>query len=79
MIDIKMLRQLGDLRKMQKQISRQTVTVENDGVKVTVTGEQKIKQLDFADGTDPEVVAKTINQAFDQLKKRLAKDLIANR
>ena len=79
MIDMGLLKQLGDLKKMQKEISRQRVTVENRGVKVTVTGEQKIKELDFADGVEPRTVAKVINQAFDRLKKRLAKNLMINR
>lgn len=77
MVDMSLLRQLGDLRKMQKEISRQTVTVEENGVKVTVTGEQKIRELEFSKGSDPKTVAKVINQAFDQLKRKLAKNLIS--
>ncbi len=79
MIDMGLLKQLGDLRKMQKEVSRQKVTIESEGVKVTITGEQKIKELDFAEGVAPKIVAKVINQAFDRLKKRLAKNLMANR
>lgn len=74
-----LLKQLGDLKKMQKQMSQQKITVEDKGVKVTVTGEQKIKELEFTTGVSPTIVAKVINQAFDQLKKRLAKSLMMNR
>jgi len=77
MIDMSLLRQLGDLRKMQREISRQAVTVEESGVKVTITGEQKIKELEFSENPDPKIVAKVINQAFDQLKRKLAKNLIS--
>ena len=73
------LKQLGDLKKMQKQISRQTIAIEEKGVKVTITGEQKIKDLDFDNSVSPKVVAGVINKAFDQLRKRLAKSLMMNR
>ena len=79
MIDMNVLKQLGDLKKMQKQISRQITTIEERGVRVTVTGEQKIKDLDFDDNVSPKIVAGVINRAFDQLKKRLAKSLMMNR
>ncbi|KUK83861.1 MAG: hypothetical protein XD98_0224 [Microgenomates bacterium 39_6] len=79
MIDMGLLKQLGDLKNIQKEMARQTITVDSQGVSVTVTGEQKIKELVFAEGTDPKTVAKVINQAFDKLKKRLAKNLMMNR
>jgi DNA-binding protein YbaB len=79
MIDMSLLKQLGDLKNIQKEMARQTITVDSRGVSVTVTGEQKIKELVFAEGTSPKIVAKVVNQAFDKLKKRLAKNLMMNR
>lgn len=79
MIDMSFLKQLGDLKKMQKEMARQVFTLNEQGVRVTVTGEQKIKELVFDDGTSPKIVAKVVNRAFDQLKKRLAQNLMINR
>ncbi|MDD5073803.1 MAG: hypothetical protein PHU92_01305 [Candidatus Shapirobacteria bacterium] len=74
-----LLKQLGDLKKMQKEMARQVITVDEQGVVVTVTGEQKIRELAFENNANPKTVAKVINKAFDQLKKRLAKNLMMNR
>lgn len=76
MVDMNMLKQLGNLKKIQKEISRQTVSVEEKGVRVTVNGQQEIKSLDFDDQVKPETVAKVINQAFDKLKKQLTRNLM---
>ena len=79
MIDMSLLKQLGNWKKMQKEMARQTITINEQGIVVTVTGEQKIKELAFEDGANPKAVAKVINKAFDQLKKKLAKNLMMNR
>ncbi|MBI2036432.1 YbaB/EbfC family nucleoid-associated protein, partial [Candidatus Microgenomates bacterium] len=52
-------KQLGDLKKMrdqameiQKQLQAEEITVEKNGVKVVISGDQKIRELESNDRSD---------------------------
>jgi len=78
------LKQLGDLRQLQKQakeIQRQLVNeeieVEENGIKVVVSGEQRIKKLLFEkEDVSPLDVMRIINQALGKAQKLAAKKLM---
>ena len=78
------LKQLGDLRQLQKQakevqrqLADEEIEVEENGVRVVVSGEQRIKQLLFEkENVSPLDVMKVINQALGKAQKLAAKKLM---
>jgi len=78
------LKQLGDLRQLQKQakeIQRQLadeeIEAEENGIRVVVSGEQRIKKLLFEkENVSPLDVMKVINQALGKAQKLAAKKLM---
>lgn len=71
-------KQLWDLRNqamaMQKALEQETVKVERNGVKVVMTGNQKIVKLEV-DGEDKKNVSDVINDALKESQKVAAKKL----
>jgi len=78
------LKQLGDLRQLQKQakeiqqqLVNEEIEVEENGVRVIVSGEQRIKKLLFEkENVSPLDVMKVINQALEKAQKLAAKKLM---
>lgn len=73
--------QLGDLKKMrdqamviQRQLAGQQVTVEEQGVRVVITGEQKIKELSVQ-GISNQVLSDVLNKAIKRSQEIAAKKL----
>lgn len=76
------LKNLGDINKlrqqamqMQKNLSGQTITVEENGVKVVITGDQKIMELSVQ-GISNDVLNEVINKAIRKSQEMAAKELM---
>jgi len=75
------LKQLGELKKMrdqalqiQKQLAAHDLTVEENGIKVLITGDQKIKEL-MVQGVSNPVVLDVLNKAIKKSQEMAAKRL----
>ena len=73
--------QLGDLKKMrdqamqiQKQLQAEQITVESRGVKVVITGDQKIQHLE-SNGRSDNDIKDAINDAVKKSQEVAAKKL----
>lgn len=74
-------KQIGDLKKMrdqameiQKQLQQEEVTVEKNGVKIVITGDQKIKTLETNDRGDGDI-QDAINEAIKKSQEVAARKL----
>ena len=77
-----MMGKLGDMNKlrqqamqMQKNLAAQTITVEENGVKVVITGDQKIVSIEIQ-GLSNEVLNEVINKAIRKSQEFAAKELM---
>lgn len=73
--------QLGDLKKMrdqavaiQRQLAAEEVVVEEEGVRVVISGDQKIKQLSVQ-GISNNVLLEVLNKAIKRSQEVAAKKL----
>ena len=75
----KQIGELGKLRSQAKELERQLAlvkeTLEKNGVKVVVTGAQKIEYLEI-DGVERKDIADVINSAFKVVQKKSAKKMM---
>ena len=62
------------LKQMQNQLAKERVEIEENGVKVVVSGEMKIKELRTNDQSDDKVV-ETINKAMEKAQKMSAEKM----
>ncbi len=77
-----MVGKLGDMNKlrqqamaMQKSLAAQTITVEENGVKVVITGDQKIVEISIQ-GISNEVLNDVLNKAIRKSQELAAKELM---
>ena len=67
-----MMKQMKELKKAQKEMKNTRVTVDQDGIKVTVNGEMKIQEILLSDDVDiaalPSSLKKTINDAMTKVQ-----------
>jgi len=75
------LGQLGDLKKMrdqavalQRQLAAEEVIVEEQGIRVVISGDQKIKELSIQ-GTSNQVLVDVLNKAIRRAQELAAKKL----
>ncbi len=75
------LNQLGDLKKMrdqalaiQRQLAAEEVVVEEQGVRVIITGDQKIKELSVQ-GISNQILTDVLNKAIRRSQEIAAKKL----
>ena len=75
------VKQLGQLKKMrdqamaiQKQLSAEELVIEEDGVKIVISGDQKLKSLEI-DGMTNDRVLDLINKAIKKSQELAAKKL----
>ena len=75
------LKQLGELKKMrdqavvlQKQLAQEIITIEENGVKIVVSADQKVQSLEV-DGMQEERVKNVINKAMKKSQEVAAKKL----
>lgn len=76
------LKGLGDLRQMQQQAQRmqqalqqEEVTVEQQGVRVVLRGDQQVKEV-FVDGVLDNRIADVINEAIKKTQELAARKLL---
>ena len=60
---------------LQKQLSQITETYERDGMRVTVSGDQKIIRIDL-DGEERKDLVETSNNALKEVQKKAAKKMM---
>ncbi len=77
-----MLGGLGDLQKLQQQaqkmqaaLQQETVVVDNNGVKITMRGDQQILEVEI-DGIIENRIAESVNEAVKKTQELAAKKLI---
>jgi len=77
------LKSLGDLNKMrkqaleiQKQLEQERIEIEEGGIKVVVSGDQKILKLEV-DGEEKEDLKKVLNKAIKSAQETAARKLAA--
>ncbi|MDZ4209808.1 MAG: YbaB/EbfC family nucleoid-associated protein [Candidatus Curtissbacteria bacterium] len=75
------LKQLGDLKKMrdqamaiQKQLAQETVEVEESGIKIIMTGDQKVEFISIDDQVQPKLV-EVLNKAIKKSQEVAARKL----
>lgn len=75
------LKQLGDLKKlrsqalaMQRALREERVEVEEDGVRVVITGDQRIEELSIQ-GNENQSVVEVLNKAIKKSQELAAKKL----
>lgn len=71
-------KQLWDLRNkamaMQKALAQEFVTVEKNGVKVVMSGDQKVQKIEI-EGEENRDVAEAVNEAIKESQKVAAKKI----
>jgi DNA-binding protein YbaB len=77
-----MMGKLGDMNKlrqqamqMQKNLAGQTITIEENGVKIVITGDQKIVEISIQGISNP-VLNEVINKAIRKSQELAAKELM---
>ncbi len=68
----------GDIQKlqrMQKELQKEEVVIEKDGIRVVVQGDQKIKEITVDDIVEPRIT-EAINEAVKQTQEMAARKLI---
>jgi len=75
------IKQLGNLKKMrdqamaiQKQLAQEEIVIEEDNIKIVITGDQKLKSLEI-DGLTNERVLELINKAVKKSQEVAARKL----
>lgn len=75
------VKQLGQLKKMrdqamaiQKQLAQEEIVIEEDNIKIVITGDQKLKSMEI-DGMTNERVLELINKAIKRSQEVAARKL----
>lgn len=74
-------KQIGDLKKMrdqamaiQKQLEAETIDVDKNGVKIVITGDQKLKLIE-TNGKSDDDIKEAVNEAIKKSQEVAAKKL----
>ncbi len=70
-----LLKMRQQAKEMQRMLAEVTETVENDGVKVKVSGDQKVLYVEI-DGERNENLEKALNEAFKNVQKKSAQKMM---
>lgn len=75
------MKQLGELKKMrdqalaiQRQLAAQTITIDEDGVRIVISGDQKIQELEVQ-GIQNSLLVDKLNKALKKSQEMAAKQL----
>lgn len=68
------LKAFNKLRQIQNQLSKERVTVEDSGVKVTLSGDLKVKEL-IIDGQGQKEASEVLNKAYEKTQKMVAQKM----
>ena len=76
MIDLGFLKDLNKMRQLQSQLANQRVEVEERGVRVVVSGDQEIKELQFEEEITANTVKQVVNKAYNKLRRQVAQGMM---
>jgi hypothetical protein len=75
------MKQLGELKKMrdqalaiQRQLAAQTITIDEDGIRIVISGDQKIQELEVQ-GIQNSLLVDKLNKALKKSQEMAAKQL----
>ncbi|MBI2007589.1 MAG: YbaB/EbfC family nucleoid-associated protein [Candidatus Blackburnbacteria bacterium] len=69
-----MIKMANRLRQVQNELSRERITIEENGIKVVVTGDMKIRELEV-DGEEQGKVVDVVNKAVKKAQEVSAKKM----
>lgn len=69
-----MVKMANKLRQIQNELSKERITVEENGIKVIVSGDMKIRELEI-DGEEQNKAADVINKAIKKAQEVAAKKM----
>lgn len=69
-----MLKMANRLRQIQNQLSQERITIEKDGIRVVVSGDMKIRELEV-DGEEQKKVVDVANEALKKAQETSAKKM----
>lgn len=72
---LKGLGDLAKLQKVQKALQNEELTIEKDGVKIVMRGDQHIREVEI-DGVVENRITEAINEAVKQTQEHAAKKLL---
>ena len=72
---LKGLGDLAKLQKVQKALQNEEMTIEKNGVKIVMRGDQQIKEVEI-DGVVENRITEAVNEAVKQTQEHAAKKLL---
>ena len=73
------LKQMKQLKDLKSSMEKEDATVEKQGVKVTVNGSMKVKEVklnsDLASGEQAKLVKECVNKAFKKVQQKVAQKM----
>jgi DNA-binding protein YbaB len=77
------LKKLAELKKMQDSFKKEKLTIEKNGVSVTINGNMEIEEVKLNPElnleTQQDLIKKCFNEAKENIQKTLAKSLMGSR
>ena len=68
------IKTLNKLRQIQNQLSKERVTIEENGVRVILSGDLKVKEL-IIDGQEQKEASEVLNKAYEKTQKVVAQKM----
>jgi DNA-binding protein YbaB len=68
------IKALNKLRHIRNELSKLRITVEENGIRVVVSGDMKIKELN-TNGQSDDKIKDVLNKAFEKTQKEVAKTM----
>lgn len=73
------LKQMKELRDLKSSMEKEDATVEKEGVKVTVNGSMKVKNVklnsDLSSDKQEDLVKECVNEAFQKVQQKVAQKM----
>jgi len=69
------LKQLKQLKEMQEAIKKETVTVEREGIKITLNGNFEVEELELSSALPAQEQSDFLKQCFNEAVKKVQMNL----
>ena len=69
------LKQLKQLKEMQEAIKKETVTVEREGIKITLNGNFEVEELELSSALSAQKQSDFLKQCFNEAVKKVQMNL----
>lgn len=66
------LKKLKELKNLRDQMSKESVTVEKEGVSVVVNGQMEVEKIEVEGEADLDVVRECVNEGMKKMQKKVA-------